>query len=195
MKVLSLTQPWASLCVIVDENNDAAFPGSVKLGIKDWETRSWMTTYRGELLIHASKEYDRATIDKYPFSLFKEKIEPLPTGAIIGKVNLVSIISTTRWLKKFYIEGADAWEIQKGLGDYNPYRYAWKFIEPVKFAFPIETDGSLSVWNYEIPESVTKFLNAGNGSATVSPMIDQATWDGINKLAEMSINFKLGSND
>jgi len=40
VKVLSLLQPWATLVV---------------MGIKKIETRSWSTTHRGALLIHASK--------------------------------------------------------------------------------------------------------------------------------------------
>jgi hypothetical protein len=39
-KALSLWQPWASLIV---------------LGHKDKETRSWPTSYRGRLWIHATK--------------------------------------------------------------------------------------------------------------------------------------------
>ena len=47
MKVLSLTEPYATL---------------IKNGIKTIETRSWKTNYRGKLYIHASsskipKEY------------------------------------------------------------------------------------------------------------------------------------------
>ena len=39
MKVLSLTEPWATL---------------IKENMKKVETRSWKTSYRGELYIHAS---------------------------------------------------------------------------------------------------------------------------------------------
>ena len=39
MKVLSLKEPWASL---------------IAAGVKSIETRSWQTSYRGELAIHAS---------------------------------------------------------------------------------------------------------------------------------------------
>ena len=47
MKVLSLQEPWASL---------------IKENVKHIETRSWKTSYRGKLYIHASstkipKEY------------------------------------------------------------------------------------------------------------------------------------------
>ena len=40
MKAISLWEPWASL---------------IRTGAKTWETRSWPTSYRGELLICAAK--------------------------------------------------------------------------------------------------------------------------------------------
>jgi hypothetical protein len=43
MRVLSLWQPWAS---------------AVAAGAKVIETRSWQTSYRGPLLIHAAKRFD-----------------------------------------------------------------------------------------------------------------------------------------
>ena len=43
MKTLSIRQPWAQMIV---------------LGIKPVENRSWKTSFRGPLLIHASKKYD-----------------------------------------------------------------------------------------------------------------------------------------
>ena len=44
MKAISLKQPWADLIVN---------------GIKDIENRTWKTSYRGKLFIHASKSFDR----------------------------------------------------------------------------------------------------------------------------------------
>jgi hypothetical protein len=44
MKCLSLTQPWA---------------WAVCAALKDVENRKWHTHYRGEILIHASKGYDK----------------------------------------------------------------------------------------------------------------------------------------
>lgn len=46
MKVLSIIEPWASL---------------IANGKKSIETRSWKTSYRGELYIHASKKKERVT--------------------------------------------------------------------------------------------------------------------------------------
>ena len=42
MKVLSLTEPYATL---------------IKKGVKTIETRSWKTNYRGKLYIHASSQH------------------------------------------------------------------------------------------------------------------------------------------
>lgn len=44
MKALTLTQPWATL---------------IALGAKTIETRSWATTYRGPLAIHAATGYGK----------------------------------------------------------------------------------------------------------------------------------------
>lgn len=49
MKAISLWQPWAWLCVATDEHGRAE---------KENETRSWPTSYRGPLLIHAAKKCD-----------------------------------------------------------------------------------------------------------------------------------------
>ncbi len=43
VNILSVRQPWAYL---------------LAAGIKDVENRSWTTRYRGELFIHASKQFD-----------------------------------------------------------------------------------------------------------------------------------------
>lgn len=48
MKVLTIRQPWATL---------------IMLGIKQLETRSWRTHYRGELVIHASATGSRTSVD------------------------------------------------------------------------------------------------------------------------------------
>lgn len=56
MKALSLTQPWATL---------------VAIGAKKIETRSWSTSYRGPVAIHASKGYPGR------YAWFLENVKPL----------------------------------------------------------------------------------------------------------------------
>ena len=77
MKVLSIIEPWATLIASKQ---------------KYIETRSWKTSYRGELYIHASKKLIN-TKDKK----IKELLKLLPTqemnyGKIICKCELVDCI-------------------------------------------------------------------------------------------------------
>lgn len=99
MKAITLTQPWATLMAI---------------GAKRIETRSWATSYRGELAIHAGKGLGpvggkRGLYDQCYTPPFLEVLEPfmtgdweladmiipyidpglLPRGAIVAVVNLI----------------------------------------------------------------------------------------------------------
>ena len=90
MKVLTIRQPWASL---------------ILLGYKDVENRTWKTSVRGKIAIHASqskaKEDWKCAIDTvaivYDFGIreaenwLEAKIgefHELPRGVIIGTANL-----------------------------------------------------------------------------------------------------------
>lgn len=159
MKVLSLLQPWATLVVI---------------GAKKIETRSWNTKYRGDILIHASKNKKIAEeiIYKFPFNkvmveYFNHDTEPyiedLPFGAIIGKVNIctTSAVETLPQIngQELVIRGGEyngkIWKMTEqeiAFGDYSPGRYAWLLSDPIKFEKPIPCKGSLSLW--DCPEDV-----------------------------------------
>ena len=86
MKVLSLTEPYATL---------------IKNQKKHIETRSWKTSYRGELYIHAS-------VTKIPKE-WKDNVElmslvdetKLNFGYIICKCNLVDCIYDKRICRKY----------------------------------------------------------------------------------------------
>lgn len=130
MKVLSLTEPYATL---------------VKEKKKFIETRSWKTNYRGEFYIHASatKIPKKWKDNKELMDLVKNI--PLNYGYIICKCNLVDCIHMT---PKF-IE-----EIKKNhqeyiCGIYEVGRYAWILKDIEVLEEPIPTKGHLGVWNYE----------------------------------------------
>src|SRR2546426_9620339 len=79
MIALSIRQPWASLII---------------LGHKDIENRSWPTSVRGRVLIHASRALDPAGFD----CAAKRAIElpsDLQTGGIVGSVEIVDCVSTS----------------------------------------------------------------------------------------------------
>lgn len=131
IKVLSIIEPWATL---------------IKKKKKYIETRTWKTSYRGELYIHASKKKIKVK-DKQ----ITELLELIPNiemgyGKIISRCKLVDCIYIDENFKK---------EISKNkqeylCGDFNIGRYAWILEEAVSLEKPIEAKGQLNIWNYEI---------------------------------------------
>ena len=130
MKVLSLTQPYASL---------------IKYGYKKIETRSWKTSYRGKIYIHASstkipKKYNDK---KEVMDLVKDK--NIEYGRIICCCDLVDCkLMTEEFIndlkKNNYTEYI--------CGEYEVGRYAW-ILENIKvLECPIEAKGHLGIWNY-----------------------------------------------
>jgi hypothetical protein len=69
MKALSLKQPFAEL---------------ILQGRKKIELRKWNTRFRGEFLIHASKNADADAMREFGFS-------NLPAGCIVGKATLKDV--------------------------------------------------------------------------------------------------------
>jgi len=171
MKVLSLTQPWATLVV---------------LGLKRIETRSWATSYRGELGIHAAKGLGPVggmrglleLLSTEPFwSVLREAFKvgalypgdaetianELPFGAILGQVDLIDCVQT--WPSWASVDPwftgqrqGRQWHVpppgpERSFGDYTPGRFAWLLDEPRALAEPIPCKGALGLWNYagELP--------------------------------------------
>lgn len=133
MKTISLLQPWASLVV---------------MGVKTIETRSWQTTYRGPLLIHASKGKKGSALCNR--ALLRQHIPDftaLPFGAIIGSVTLQDIVpAETLPLSAAAIAACTLEE--KAFGDDSKGRYAWLFTDPLPLETPVCTGGSLGLWNF-----------------------------------------------
>jgi hypothetical protein len=130
MKVISLTEPYASL---------------IKLGIKNVETRSWKTKYRGELYIHASLTKLSKQTKENIFLMNLVKKEELSFGYIICKCTLVDCILMT----KEYVENIkENNPIEYACGEYNEGRYAWILTNIQVLEFPIQAKGKLSIWEY-----------------------------------------------
>ena len=83
MRALTITQPWASL---------------VMSGDKRVETRSWSTTYRGPLAIHAAKGWDvdaRWFAEEVCGRILSLTPSILPRGAVLGLADLVDCLPVT----------------------------------------------------------------------------------------------------
>lgn len=124
MKALTIKEPWASL--IVD-------------GYKKYEFRSWKTSYRGRIYIHAAKKNDMDNINK--FSDYNLKYG---CGEIIGEAVILDCVEITK-------EWADMY-----LGDNPVYKsngfnskYAFCLGNVKRYKKGIKCTGKLSLWNYE----------------------------------------------
>lgn len=131
MKVLSLTEPYATL---------------IKNGIKTIETRSWKTDYRGKLYIHASstkmpKEYKN---NQELMSLVD--LDKLNYGNIICSCELVDcILMTDDFIEN--IKNNNKNEYITGV--YSKGRYAWILKNIESLDNPIKTKGHLGIWTLD----------------------------------------------
>jgi hypothetical protein len=154
MKALSLTQPWATL---------------VANGSKRIETRSWSTSYRGLIAIHASKGFPGYARECCYSRVFQgalrineggqfyvsDLIKSLPLGSIIATANLVDCV-TTNYPMSFSFDGTRMRPLSNSpefaFGDYSANRFMW-FLEGVrKLPAPVPCKGALSLW--EVPQEI-----------------------------------------
>ena len=131
MKALSIRQPYAQV---------------IKRGIKKIETRSWKTSYRGKLYIHASAtkmiKADKNNTELMNLAGDEDKIE---YGCILCECNLVDCVEMTEeFISRLKRENID--EYNSGM--YSVGRYAW-ILEDVKPVSPISIKGSLGIWDVE----------------------------------------------
>ncbi len=133
LKALSLTQPWAELVV---------------LGEKQWETRSWRTSFRGRIAIHAAKKFPAWAIELAQSRYFVDvKNSPIkmPLGVIVGSVEIIAMQSTDAMLDVLGHK-------EIAFGDYHAERWAWQLSEPIMLDEPIPCRGALGLW--EVPPHV-----------------------------------------
>lgn len=144
MKAITLWQPWATMAV---------------LGIKQHETRSWPTKYRGQLLIHAAARFERAWLETVVQAIEHVLAVDVPrplhrfinssayrypgayaVGALVGFVDVTDC---------YAVESAHSQGLDAALGDYSAGRWAWQLQGAVPFANPIPCRGRQGFWNYE----------------------------------------------
>lgn len=146
MKAITVWQPWAQLLVA---------------GKKHEETRSWATSYRGPILIHAAAKPAIHSLlelmDKETRHLAFKSLghtEPVvnwkktfPTGAIIGMAKLTDC----RYIDEQYNEFVRTLcPAEFAFGDFTVGRFAWVMEEPVIFDKPIMAKGKQRLWDFHI---------------------------------------------
>ena len=129
MKVLSLTEPYATL---------------IKNGSKTIETRSWKTNYRGELYIHTSLKKIPKKDERIQSLVNLLQDKDIKYGYIIAKCNLLDCIYMDEsFVNKIKNENP----IEFMCGEYAVGRYAW-ILQDIEMIKPIEAKGHLGLWEY-----------------------------------------------
>lgn len=159
IKAISLWQPWASL---------------MAWGIKKVETRDWQRSYRGPLLIHASKKWSPLQEEFCQDDLVRALLKPFvkdwrrldlafPLGKLVGKVELLEIIPTMLVGTSYTMatKGPELYEddarppkptvvinkVEEKLGDYSPGRFAWVTRAAMWFKYPPPYMGSVGLFD------------------------------------------------
>ncbi|HXC41465.1 MAG TPA: ASCH domain-containing protein [Burkholderiales bacterium] len=106
---ISIRQPWAWLIIRPDVTDPEERRRLYQTGqIKDIENRDWRTTYRGRVLVHASKGMTRGEYEDCnhfaPSGIELPPFESLERGGIIGAVDIVNCVddSLSDWFVGFY---------------------------------------------------------------------------------------------
>jgi hypothetical protein len=120
MKTLTIKQPWAEL---------------ILSGKKKVEIRSRNTKFRGEFLIHSSKNPDKNAMKFFGF-------ENLPNGCILGKANLIDV-------KKYNDKGDFLGDKNLHLADsdFGNYGFVLGSVRRIK---PIPAKGKLNFWEFDV---------------------------------------------
>lgn len=121
MKSLSIRQPWAWLIVN---------------GFKDVENRTWKSSFRGSLLIHASK-----TVDYFGYDYITSKLGvDLPHHSLINRGGIVGFAEITDCVLKYNSK----WFT-------GPYGFLIRDPKPLEF---IPLQGKLGF--FDVPETVNE---------------------------------------
>jgi hypothetical protein len=141
MKAITLTNPWATL---------------VAIGAKRIETRSWKTSYRGPLAIHAAKgfpkEARRFTLEPVVYEAIQKLgyhargwFQAYPTGSVIATCRLIDCVPT----EAVAVLYPELWSPQEqAFGNYDAGRWAWILGGVQCFEQPMPAKGALSLWEW-----------------------------------------------
>jgi hypothetical protein len=112
MKSLTLRQPWAHFIIH---------------GQKRIENRSWPTSHRGPLLIHAGS--NRSELDARPWSSWERRMpglkrEDLVFGAILGVVEVIDCVPWEDVKEDRWAEGPWCWLLENVRAFPEPVPYS-----------------------------------------------------------------------
>ena len=129
MKAISLWQPWSS---------------AMACGVKQNETRSWPTSYRGDLVICSAKRkpslYEIGDIAVHLMDL------EMPYGFALCVVELYDCVPTDLFYGATPLTISQA---ESDLGNYTPGRFAWRTRNLRRLKQPVPLRGYQGIWNLD----------------------------------------------
>jgi len=140
-KAITLYQPWASLWMLEE---------------KRYETRSWATRYRGQLVIHAGKSKRFLHLCSEPFFLEALKRhglanpEALPLGAVLGWGKLSSVVPS-HYVGNSVLCKDGISQQEEAFGDFSRGRFAWWLDCRTVLRNSIPARGRQGLWTWEAP--------------------------------------------
>lgn len=131
MKVITIKQPFATL---------------IAKGYKEYEFRTWLTKYRGDILIHAGKSIDKEAMKRFEYLNLE-----YPIGQIIAKATITDCVYVDDNLKEILRKKDD--RVYHGVIKENSTWDGYGFkLENVQEIEPILINGKLSLWDYDYKE-------------------------------------------
>lgn len=134
MKFLTLYQPWASL---------------IACGAKQIETRSWATSYRGWLGIHAASgmsQEARMLCRREPFARILRGLRwRVPQGVVVAMCKVRDCVQTPLPVWPLHVCRED----EEAFGDFRPRRYAWMLDSLIVLPKPVAGKGRQRIWSDE----------------------------------------------
>lgn len=144
MKCLSLWQPWASL---------------ITNGHKQIETRSWSTSFRGPLAIHAAKTWNQdlaGLCECWPFTDVLPPGDPadLPKGCVIAVAELYDCKRVDQKLMDYCRRRTHEADLSNTpceyhYGDFSEGRWLW-FLRGVRPIEPVYVRGHQGLFDVEL---------------------------------------------
>lgn len=142
LRGLTLTQPWATL---------------IAIGENSIETRSWGTSFRGEIVIQSAKGFPRDARELCTASPYREVLaaaayleaDDLPRGEIIAVADLVDVMRFARSSHREIQAAAKRGEFPRheaDFGDFSSGRYGWVLKNVRQLENPVPFKGMLGLW-------------------------------------------------
>jgi activating signal cointegrator 1 len=124
----------------------------VILGAKLYETRSWNTSHRGRLAIHASRSFSEQLARLCLHEPFRSALRgagyrdgwDLPRGVILGSVELVEVHATDE------LDPRSLSATELAFGDFRPRRFAFQLANPKRCDPPLKMTGQLNIFEIDL---------------------------------------------